>query len=187
MKIFRSAFLHLGSSVIGATLLTMPASAIDFSFSFENGLNEGGTVTGVIRGLEEGTRAATSVEVLSNTAGYGLGEYIGSPTNNSWTVLGGNLVAFDFFSFGFSNTFPAVTEATLFFGSSQLYDASFRAGISDFPNSITTGIGGVKTDDISLIFTRLDEPEPIPEPTSILSLLAVSAAVMGTTLKRKQA
>jgi hypothetical protein len=186
MKIYKSALLAFGTSVIGTTLLTMPASAISFGFSFENALNQGGTVTGVIRGLEEGTGAATSVEVLSNTEGYGIGEYIGSPNSNFWTVLGGNLVAFDFISFGVNNTFPAVTNATLFFDSNEGDGASFRAGISTDPSSITIGLGGITTEDINLTFTRLDDPESVPEPTSILSLLVVSAAAIGTTLKRKQ-
>jgi hypothetical protein len=167
--------------------LSSPASAIDFGFSFKNTLNNGGSVTGVIRGLEEGTGAATSVEVLSNTAGYGLGEYVGSPNDNSWTVLGGNLVTFDFLSFGVNNTPPAATNATLFFDSSQLYNALFRAGISTSPVWVTTGISGVKTEDINLTFTRLEDPKSVPEHTSILSLLAVSAAAMVKTLKRKQA
>jgi len=146
MEILKSTFLGLGSSVIGITLLTMPASAINFSFSFENALenpfdsvNSGGSVTGIIRGLEEGTGAATSVEVLSNTAGYGLGEYVGSPVDNSWTVLDGNLVAFIFYSFGILNTPPTVTNATLFFESSESLGASFRAGITSSQIEITTG------------------------------------------------
>jgi hypothetical protein len=194
MKILKSTFLGLGSSVIGITLLTMPASAINFSFSFENALenpfdsvNSGGSVTGIIRGLEEGTGAATSVEVLSNTAGYGLGEYVGSPDYNSWTVLDGNLVAFIFYSLGILNTPPAVTNATLFFESSEILGASFRAGITSSPIEITTGSDIVETEDINLTFTRLDNPEPVLEPTSILSLLVVSVAAMGTTFKRKQA
>jgi hypothetical protein len=165
----------------------MPASAINFGFSFENALNYGGSVTGVIRGLEEGSGAATSVEVLSNTAGYGLGEYVGSPTDNSWTVLGGNLVAFNFLSFGVNNTPPAATNATLFFDSSELDGASIRAGISTSPSSVIIGDTSVTTEAINLTFNRLDEPESVPEPTSILSLLAISSAAMGTTLKRKQA
>jgi hypothetical protein len=86
MNIFRLVFLQLASSVIGATLLTMPASAIKFSFSFENALNGRASVTGIIQALEEGTRTATNVEVLSNTTGYDLGEYIGTSTDKSWPV-----------------------------------------------------------------------------------------------------
>jgi len=190
MKIFRSALLALGTSVMGTTLLLMPASAIDFGFSFENALNEGGSVTGVIRGLEEGTGAATSVEVLSNTAGYGIGEYAGSlntNNSNSWTVLGGNLVAFDFLSFGINNTPPALTDTTLFFNSSEDLSGTFRAGISNASNTITVGSSNVTTEDINLIFNQLDDPESVPESTSVLSLLGVSAATIGTKFKRKQA
>jgi hypothetical protein len=190
MKIFKSAFLALGTSVIGTTFLTMPAIAIDFGFSFQNSLNgsEDETVTGVIRGLEEGTGAATSVEVLSNAAGYGIGEYVGNPNTNFWTVLGGNLIAFDFISFGILNASPAVTDATLFFNSSELNGALFRAGINSSPFSITIGSSGVTTEAIDLSFTRLDDGiKSVPEPTSILSFLVVGAAAIGTTLKRKQA
>lgn len=190
MKILKSAFLALGNGVIGTILLTMPATAVDFSFSFENALNGNGTVTGLIRGLEEGTGAATSVEVLSNTAGFGIGEYVqvGSLFDNSWTVLDGNLVAFDFISFGVLNTPPAVTDATLFFDSSELLGASFRAGISSSPYSITTGSSRVETEDINLTFTRIDDDiESVPEHTSISSLLVVGAAAIGTALKRKLA
>jgi hypothetical protein len=40
MKIFKSALLALGTSLIRTTLLTMSASAIDFGFSFQNALND---------------------------------------------------------------------------------------------------------------------------------------------------
>jgi hypothetical protein len=172
MKIFRSVFLVLSTSVIGTTLATMPAKAIDFGFSFKNVLNEegtatgenvlkeGGTVTGLIRGLEEGTGAATSVEVLTNTSGYGLGEYVGNPTSNFWTVLDGDLVAFDFFSSGINNTPPAVTNATLFFSSEAELSPSFRtefhAGINDSISGITIGASNVTREDINLTFSRVN-------------------------------
>ena len=189
MKIFKSALLALGTSLIGTTLLTMSASAIDFGFSFQNALNdsENGTVTGVIRGLEEGTGAATSVEVFSNTAGYGIGEYVGSPASNVWTVLNGNIVTFDFLSFGEFNTSPAVTDSTLFFNSHRSFNALFVAGISPFPGLVVGGDINLTTEDINLTFNRLDDGiKSVPEPTSILSLLLVGAAVIGTTLKHKQ-
>ncbi|WP_193933263.1 PEP-CTERM sorting domain-containing protein [Coleofasciculus sp. LEGE 07092] len=101
--------------------------------------------------------------------------------------MDGNLVAFDFLSFGSNNTPPAVTDATLFFNSSELNGASFRAGVSPNANVITIGSSSVTTEDINLTFTRLDDDtESVPEPTSILSLLVVGAVATGTTLKRKQ-
>jgi hypothetical protein len=136
----------------------MPAIAIDFNFSFKNALNDAGTVTGVIRGLEEGSGAATSVEVLTNTGGYGLGEYVGNPTNNFWTVLGGNLVAFNFTSFGSRNTPPAVTNASLYFSNEELLGnpISIRAGINADPTLITIGRPNVTREDINLTFSRVN-------------------------------
>lgn len=171
-------------------LLTRPATAIDFSFSFENVLStrRGGTVTGVIRGLEEGTGPATSVEVLSNTAGFGLGEYVGSPIRNSWTVLDGNLVAFEFTELGLFNTPPDITSASLFFDSSANPPGlEFRAILEQSPRRIIINRSGFTTEDVNLTFTQLDDDiESVPEPTSILSLLVVGAAAIGTALKRKQ-
>ncbi len=188
MKIFRETFLALSTGIVGTTLLATPAAAINFSFSFENELNGGGSVTGIIRGLEEGTSAATSVEVLSNTTGLGIGEYIGSPLLNSWTVLGDDIIAFDFLSAGVLNTAPAVTDALLFLDSSELSGATFRAGIAPSPGPFITGSGFVSTEDIGLTFTRLeDDVESVPEPTSILGLLTIGAAITGGALKRKQA
>mmetsp|Transcript_22522 Transcript_22522/g.49309 ORF Transcript_22522/g.49309 Transcript_22522/m.49309 type:complete len:240 (-) Transcript_22522:52-771(-) len=66
----------------------------DFTFAFEN-LNETengnspGRVTGCISGLSCGDtdfQAATSVRVVSNTAGYGLGEYFTAGRVNRWNV-----------------------------------------------------------------------------------------------------
>lgn len=177
-------------AILGATpvLLTFaaPAAALDFGFSFNNELNGGGAVTGIIRGLEEGTGAATSVEILSNTTGLGIGEYIGSPLTNSWTVLGGDIVAFDFLSAGVLNSPPAVTDALLFFDSTELSGATFRAGIAPSPGPFVTGSGFVSTEDIGLTFTQLeDETESTPEPASILGILAVAG--MGMGMKRKLA
>ncbi|MBE7384754.1 MAG: PEP-CTERM sorting domain-containing protein [Leptolyngbya sp. SIO1E4] len=176
------------AGAVGTTLWTMPAMAIDFNFNFDNALNGGGTVTGVIRGLEEGTGAATSVEVLSNTTGLGIGEYVGNPLTNSWTVLGGEIVAFDFLSAGVLNTPPAVTDALLFFDSTELSGASFRAGVAPSPGPFVTGSGFVSTEDIGLTFTRFDEePESVPEPASMLGLLTIGATVVGGALKKKTA
>ncbi|NEO79679.1 PEP-CTERM sorting domain-containing protein [Moorena sp. SIO4G3] len=188
MKILKQTFLALSASIAGTTLLAMPATAINFGFSFGNELNGGGTVTGIIRGLDEGIGAATSVEILSNTTGLGIGEYVGNPLINTWTVLGGNIVAFNFLSAGVINTSPAVTDALLFFNSTELSGASFRAGVAPSPGQFVTGSGFVSTEDIGLTFTQLeDDVQSVPEPTSILGLLAIGATVTGTALKRKSA
>lgn len=157
-------------------------ASLVFSFSFENALNDGGTVTGLIRGLEEGTGPATSVEVLSNAAGFGIGEYVGNPPVNTWTVTGGVLTAFDFVSFGVSNTAPAVTDSTLLFESDEVFGATFRAGLNDEPDSVTSGDADVSTEDIGLTFTRVG----VPEPTT-LALVGLGLLGAGRARRKKSA
>jgi len=162
----------LAAAALSASLAASPgaAASLDFAFSFTNALNGGGTVAGVIRGLQEGTGAATSVEVTSNSLGFGLGEYVGNPNSNSWTVTGGAITVVNFFSFGVNNTAPAVTNGTLFFDSAESDGATFRAGVSGFPSGVGTGSSLVSTADIGLSFEPL--VAPIPLPAAGLMLLA---------------
>ena len=189
MSVWASA-IALGVGFAGS------AAAVDFKFQFENELNGGGAVEGFIRGLsDEGTSAATSVEITSNAAGFGLGEYVGNPLINTWTVSGGTLTDFAFSSSGSRNTAPAVTDSTLFLNSSLLAGASFRAGLSDSPGSIVIGAPGVTTADIALTFPQDNgdaDPLPgssitasVPESTATLALLAVGAMVACGALKTK--
>lgn len=173
MTLIKQALLGLWTGLIGTTIFSQPAASIDFSFSFENALNGGGTVTGVIRGLEEGTGPADSVEVLSNTAGFGIGEFAefaGNPDPNSWTVVDGDIVAFDFFSFGSNNITPAVTNSSLFFDSFKNSDVPFSAGLTPSKNSVLVLAPDVSTEDIGLSFTKLEDPrEPFSSPNSIFN------------------
>lgn len=68
------------------------ASAV-YEFAFNNTANGGGTVHGTVTlpSSADGTYAASSVVVTSNTTGFGLGEYVGDPANNSFVVFGGNI------------------------------------------------------------------------------------------------
>ncbi|MEM9215976.1 MAG: PEP-CTERM sorting domain-containing protein [Cyanobacteria bacterium P01_F01_bin.150] len=183
-NMLRKSLIITFNTVATLVALATPSFAFNFGFTFDNALNGGGSVTGIIRGLDEGTGAATSVEVLSNTTGLGIGEYVGSPLTNTWTVLGGDIVAFDFLSAGVLNSAPAVQDALLFLDSTPLSGASFRAGITPSPGPFVTGSGFVSTADIGLTFTRLDDDtEAIPEPLSVLGTLA--AVGMGVAMKRK--
>jgi len=148
-------YIRLSSILIAFSVIGIGnANAIDFEFSFNNELNGEGAVTGIIRGLEEGTSSATSVEVFSNTTGLGIGEHIGSPLLNSWTVLNSEIVGFNFLSAGIINSAPAVTDALLFFDSTELSGASFRAGIAPSPGPFVTGSGFVSTENINLTFEK---------------------------------
>jgi hypothetical protein len=201
---FKQSMIALASAVALGTAFAGSAEAVDFKFQFNNVLNGEGVVEGFIRGLEDnGTSAATSVEVTSNTEGFGIGEYVGNPLFNSWTVTGGILTDFDFISFGSLNTSPAVTDSALFFGSRESQDATFRAGLNDASNSITIAAGETfippnfsiitigatrfSTEDIGLTFTRVEEVESVPEPASLLSLFAIGAVAAGGALKKKAA
>lgn len=177
----------VGAGISGTAFLSTSVMAANFSFSFNNELNGGGAVTGIIRGLDEGTGAATSVEVLSNTTGLGIGEYVGSPLLNLWTVSGGEIIEFEFLSAGFLNNSPEVTDALLFLDSGELSGASFRAGVAPSPGPFVTGSGFVSTEDIGLTFTRLpDEPAHVPEPAAILGLAAIGGLGLTTKKKLKQ-
>jgi len=162
-----------------------PAEAINFTFEFDNsgGINGGGFVTGIVRGLgEDGTFAATSVEVTSNTAGFGIGEYIGNPDTNTWTLAGGNLVSFGFVSFGNDNSPPAVTGSSL---DLRTFGPGFQTG---FLSNIPFSVGGNVVNNLA--FTRVvDEPDPeaVPEPASLLGLAVIGVVAAGSALKKKAA
>ncbi|CAL1174134.1 unnamed protein product [Cladocopium goreaui] len=87
----------------------------------ENG-NSPGLVTGCISGLSCGDTdvAATSVRVVSNTAGYGLGEYLGNTGSeiNLWSVSATCEIE-SFFFFNVGAFAPADGSMSLFDGGSS--------------------------------------------------------------------
>ncbi|MEL6236404.1 MAG: VPLPA-CTERM sorting domain-containing protein [Pseudomonadota bacterium] len=179
---FRPLSTGLLSFLAGSLLSVSAALAVpmDYSFTYTNAINGGGVVTGVVRGLQEGTGAATSVEVLSNTLNFGIGEYVGDPLINSWTVAGGVIIAFDFLSLGFENTSPAVTNASLFFVSHEINGVGFRAGLANDPFSISTFSSGASTQDFGLTFEQLpsEDMTAIPLPAGAPLLLTGIAALV---------
>ncbi|MEM7221908.1 MAG: PEP-CTERM sorting domain-containing protein [Pseudomonadota bacterium] len=182
-RISRLIGVTLGLALFAAAG-TAKAMPIDYTFTFDNALNGGGTVTGIVRGLSEGTGAATSVEVFTNTTGLGIGEYIGSPLLNSWTVSGGMIIAFDFLSAGVLNTAPAVTDALIFFDSTVLSGAMFRAGVAPSPGPFVTGSGFVSTEDIGLTFVAV--ANVVPEPASLV-LFVIALGGLAFMMRRRAA
>lgn len=156
--------------------LSAQAALLDFTFTFSNrafGLN--GTVMGIVRGLaDNATSAAGSVEILSNTDGFGLGEYVGSPTNNSWTVAGGAITGYDFVVFGQDNTAPAVTCCTLYLNSVSVN------GTALFNDPAGGFFSGDRKD---IVFARATTP--VPEPAS--ALLFGGALAAAALLRRRPA
>ncbi|MDU8946338.1 VPLPA-CTERM sorting domain-containing protein [Ovoidimarina sediminis] len=161
------------------------AATYDYYFSFENVLNGGGTVTGVVNGLEDDTaNQVATVEILSNSSGFGVGIYDNicppAPLDplgcSSWTVSGGEIVDFFFFVTEFD------VDATLFLESAELSGVGWRAGIAAGTSSITTGLAGVSTEDIGLVFTRL--PAAVPLPASLPLIIAAFGALAGLSMRR---
>jgi hypothetical protein len=157
-----------------ALLATMclPASALTFDFSFTNAAaNGGGTVMGVIT-LNAANNAALSVQVTSNTSSlgsFGIGEYVGNPFANSFTVSGGLITAADFLSLGVDNMSPDVTCCTLGFAvRAGLSDSNSRLPLSNSPN---------------LTFT----PTPLPAALPLFAGGLGALGVLGWRKKRKAA
>ena len=70
IKSMVKALLTFGFIVTGAPT---QAATLDFSFSFANAAYDGGIITGYFRGLtDNATGSATSVEVVSNSSGFGV-------------------------------------------------------------------------------------------------------------------
>eukprot|EP00439_Symbiodinium_sp_Y106_P069102 s1632_g11.t2 len=138
------------------TLFILFARGEASASSLQNALNDGGSVEGCVRGLEcDGIpRPATSVEILSNTQGFGTGDYIKGAKPNTWTLDENcEVVAFNFFSIG---ALPSVHKSTLFFNSAEDQGASFRAGVASGLN-VRTGSIDVSMVDVDLKFEQAEE------------------------------
>lgn len=179
-----SALQRLALAGAATSLLATVAGAatLDFDFAFENlAVAGGGTVTGVIRGVQDNTTAAaSSVEVLTNVDGFGIGEYVGNPAQNSWTVEDGAITAFDFLVFGNSNTAPFVTEASLRF---LVSEGDWSVGLLPSGGSALASLAAGDT----LTFTlRADPPAVIPLPGAAWLLLGALGAVAGLGAARRR-
>ena len=76
--------------LVSASFWTYSANARTYHFSFNNDATNDPlqslvqvTVSGLVGNANS---SATSVQVTSNPAGFGLGEYVGNPTINIFTV-----------------------------------------------------------------------------------------------------
>ena len=177
VRIIVSAAIAFISASAAAT-----AASIIVGFSFSNNNSSGiGTVAGIIRGLNDSgaNQSATSVKVTSNTAGYGIGEYVdsGNPlSDNLWSVSNGVIDYVNFISFGERNSPPSVTNASLGFVT-QSSSGRIDAGLEPVNNSVSFNLQGVD------FTTRL---APVPVPATGL-LLASGFALVGGLFWRHRA
>jgi PEP-CTERM motif len=159
--------------ILSAFFISMaagPVKADTFTYSFTNVNNAPGTdiVTGTII-LDPTDTFATSLTVDSNTGGFGLGQYVGNPTNNSFTVVSGNIATADFIDHGASNS-SGVTCCTL------------RLFLSAITNDVglTMNTFNVFTGTDKLTFTpAASTPTPVVPLPATLPLFATGLGALG--------
>jgi len=158
----------IGALMFAVGFWSYPANALTFQFSFNNDVNNDpaqSLVVVIISGLQDNlaNQFAPSVQVTSNPAGFGVGEYASpSTTANLFSVSGGVLTSADFVAYG--GFPPAVTCCTLGFTSA----AGGLAGLANDP-------GTAFANGTNLTFTAIAET-PLP---AALPLFATGLGAMG--------
>ena len=160
------------ASALALALASTPGHALSFQFSFTN-------VTGLITGLaDNAASAATSVQVTSNTAGFGIGEYVPNPEFNSFTVSAGVITIADFESFGGLNASPSVTCCSLVLRFHRFFANENFAGLLDNP-------GGGDFSGAAVTFTPVAAvPGPIAG-AGLPGLILASGGLLGWMRRRK--
>ena len=135
-------------------------ASVVYEFSFDNVQNGGGVVDGTITlpSSADGTYSATSVIVTTNPQGYGLGQYVGHPDANIFTISGGSISGATFESFGIDNS--ACCSLGLF---------STDAGLTQNTNSITFG----ENDPVTYALQATPLPPALLLFASALALIGV--------------
>lgn len=174
MKFSYSKLLVAAAAAISIFAVSNVAHAVtyNFNFSFSNpDIFGGGEISGIVRGLTEGTSNAESVEILSNSKNFGLGEYVGPPMTNTfinlWKVESGAVTLADFVSY-IDNTPGAGTDCCVlylwFFPSTGAAEGALRLNSHHLPSP---------EGDLGLRFT------PVPLPASGGLLVAALAGIAG--------
>ena len=170
----------VGALILATSFWSYPANALTFQFSFTNVVADGGTVVGIVSGLlDNQTSPALSVQVTSNTGGFGVGEYVGHPNLNSFQVTAGNITAANFFVFGQNNTAPDVTCCGLALGT------TFSLLTAGLTNSPSEGSGDARA---GLTFTAIAIAEtPLPAALPLFAGGLGALGLLGWRRKKKAA
>lgn len=159
--------MRIFAMISAAILAAGQVQAATFTFSFYNWANGGGDVTGVVRGLaDNATSAASSVEILSNTAGFGLGEYVGTASANQWTTKNGKLLDFEF-----------LAESLLLVRWLESGRYWTEAGLSEIPGGLGSAGGGI---------THLKFDPPLGEVPLPASLSLLAGALLGLRMLQRR-
>src|SRR5262249_20918472 len=139
-------------AVLGVTFWSSSVNALTSHFSFNNAPNFDlveGTISGLLN--NNSLSAATSVQVTSNPEGFGIGEYIGSPNTNLFSVSGGMVQFANFESLGFQNLAGDLANGTDGVTCCSLRLSVINGpGLSNNPNN--AGFGS-----LNLVFTPVSE------------------------------
>jgi hypothetical protein len=158
------------------TVFSVPAYAsVVYDFTFDDMVNGSGIVDGTVTlpSSANGTYAASSVVVTSNTPGVGLGEYVGNPNPNTFLVSGGNITDADFLDFGVFNSPPAVVCCALRF--------ELVSGV--LSGDMTVINSGIAVAQNPVTFTLQAAPLPAALPLFVSGLGALG--LLGWRRKRK--
>ena len=166
-----------GALMLAANFWSCPANALTFHFSFTDP-GVAGTVQGIVSGLLDNQASpALSVQVTSAAGGFGVGEYVGNPVSNSFTVNAGVITVVNFVSLGGLNSTPAVICCSLGMGSFGLNLAS--AGL-------TNSAGFLFQDSAGLAFTLVSET-PLPAALPLFAGGLGALGLIGWRRKKKAA
>ena len=178
----KSVFFGMLAAALALSVFATSAYAsVVYDFTFDNSNNGGGTVDGTVTlpSSADGTYAASSVEVTSNTAGFGVGEYVvflNEITNDTFVVSGGDITSASvFLDFGDANRSPGVKCCSLEF---TAFDSILDGGLSDMNGQLTDGPGSPVT------FTLATTPIPAALPLFATGLGGLG--LFGWRRKRKQ-
>jgi hypothetical protein len=174
--------LKVLAAAMAFTAFSAPAYAsVVYAFTFNNLANGGGTVDGTVTlpSSADGVYAASSLVVTSNTAGFGLGQYVGKPDANAFTISGGNIIVTNDGSFNISfeylgdmNSLPDVVCCSLLFDG---ISGTIHGGLSNASDG--AGSGSADTATFTLI--------PLPTALPLFATGLGGLGLLGWRRKRK--
>jgi hypothetical protein len=174
--------IKLTCALLFSTWVSLANATLIFDFSFTNTFNGGGVVTGEILGLNDNAQGpATSVRILTNTFGFGIGEYVGSSNRfpNVFWVDNGQIRYAVFASIGIWNLPPVVVDSS--------FILTMDVGYSPGPFGLRPMSDEVFSDSLSRQrFSVWQRAVEVPEPGTVI-LMSLGIAGLLVSQRRKQA